>query len=231
MGGVEFRRSNATPGIGFSPDAKYIAPDGAGDFSNALLSWEGGKWKIQNQEGTVWHYLGCGPDSPVSCYFIDKTSLAGDSIHVIRNPYGEIDKVEQKTNPGLPLTALHDHVRTFTYDGRMIQRIEDSDGSIAAYSYDADGYFTGGKADGHTMHYDYDQARRINHIVEDGKELRIHYDNEGRANELDFPGQISYRIRYSGETVEVAGPDGVYQLEMREGFFRTTFVPTSTAPR
>lgn len=78
--GVEFKR--LTPGVGFSMDTKYRASPEAGEFSGALLSWEG-KWKIETSTG-VWHYLGCDPTSRIPCYFIDEVNLYGDRLAVER---------------------------------------------------------------------------------------------------------------------------------------------------
>ena len=82
VNGVEVSRSSATPGEGFSPDATYIAPENAGEFSRAVLlpgRTVAGKFKPGDQE--VRHYLGpAAPNTPVPCYFMDQTNLAGDSI-------------------------------------------------------------------------------------------------------------------------------------------------------
>jgi YD repeat-containing protein len=219
VNGVEFSRSSATPGEGFSPDATYIAPENAGEFSHAVLSWENGRWKIQTSDQEVRHYLGCGPNTPVPCYFMDQTNLAGDSIQVVRNGDGRIERVVQKTSPALPAAAAKDHTWRFTYEGRTIQSIEDNDGSSARYTYDDDGYLRQVVADGHTSAYQYDGGHRMNRVLDDGRELEVRYDAEGRAVEIDLPNQTAYRIHYSGEIIEVRGPGETYLIKMRAAFF------------
>lgn len=228
VNGVEFWRSSATPGEGFSPDATYIAPENAGEFSHALLSWENGRWKIETSDGTVWHYLGCAPNTPVPCYFMDETNPAGDSIQVVRKRDGTIEKVVQKTSPALPAAAAEDHIWKFTCQGRTICSIEDNDGSTAKYTYDGDGYLSRVAADGHTFEYQYDDGHRMNRVFDDGRELRVRYDAEGRAEEIDLPNHTAYLIHYSGETIEVRGPGETYLIKMRTNFFE---VDTGLPPK
>jgi predicted Zn-dependent protease len=215
ISGVVFRR--VTPGVGFSPSARYVAPTGSGEFSNAWLTWEDGRWKIQNGYGVVWHYMGCGPNTPVRCYFIDRTDFAGDRIAVERDSRGHIERVRQTAAGGLP--DSYNHTWSFTYDGETVRRIEDSDGGWVQYQFNADKYLTAVETDGHRVQYDYDERNRMNRVIEDDRALGIHYDSEGRVDEIDFASQPAYHIRYSGETVEVSGPDGVYVISLRGSYF------------
>lgn len=215
--GVEYQRING--GVGFSPTARYRAPGNSGEFSNALLSWDNGQWKIETSGYEVWRYLGCSPNSPVPCYFMNRTSRDGDRVGVERDQNGRIKTVNQRKNTNL-LTAADDHTWTVTYDGDTIRNIADSDGGSGRYTYDAAAYLTDVEADGHKLHYDYDSSHRMNRIVEDGHQLQVHYDTEGRVNEVDFEGRPAYRIKYSGETVEVTDSTGIYVIKLRTTYFQ-----------
>jgi len=217
LAGVEFRR--ITPGNGFSPSAQYRASGNGGEFTGALLSWEG-RWKVESPNGTVWHYLGCGPNSAIPCYFIDRTDAQGDRIAVERNAVGHIDKASQTAGPDLP--ASYAHTWTFTYDGDRVQQIESGDGQKAQYFYDADSYLKEARADVHQLRYDYDEAHRMNSIVDGQRKVGLHYDGEGRVVEIDFASQPAYRIRYSGETVQVTALHETYTLQLRDKFFHVT---------
>jgi len=217
LAGVEFRR--ITPGNGFSPSAQYRASGNGGEFTGALLSWEG-RWKVESANGTVWHYLGCGPNSAIPCYFIDRTDAQGDRIAVERNAVGHIDKASQTAGPDLP--ASYAHTWTFTYDGDRVQQIESGDGQKAQYFYDADSYLKEARADVHQLRYDYDEAHRMNSIVDGQRKVGLHYDGEGRVVEIDFASQPAYRIRYSGETVQVTALHETYTLQLRDKFFHVT---------
>jgi YD repeat-containing protein len=214
IAGVEFKRT--TPGIGFSPSARYYASGNAGDFTGAWLSWEG-RWKIESPNGTVWHYRGCDPNSAIPCYFIDRTDALGDRIAVERNNVGHIDRASQEAGPDLP--PLYAHAWTFTYDGDRVQRIEDQNGQKAHYVYDADSYLKEVRTDTHQLRYDYDEAHRMASIIEDGREVGLHYDGEGRVVEVDFASHPAYRIRYKGETVEVLAATATYSLQLTDKFF------------
>jgi YD repeat-containing protein len=215
--GVEFKRMS--PGVGFSPIAKYAAPDNAGDFSGALLSWEG-RWKIQGRDGTVWHYLGCSPNSAIPCYFMDETDPDGDRVAVQRDNQGRIQKAMQ--TPGADLPMSYAHSWTFTYDGEKVQTIEDGDGGSVRYVYDADGFLKDVDEGGHKVHYEYDNAHRMSAVTEDGRILKLHYDPEGRVEEIDFADRPQYRIQYSGETVVVTAPSGTFLVKLRDTFFHLT---------
>jgi YD repeat-containing protein len=218
--GAEFHR--ITPGTGFSAEAKYRAGPNAGAFRSALLRWENGGWRIDTREGEVWRYLGCGPKTPVQCYYMGQSNAAGDGIEVKRDlTTGHMQQVSQKTNPDLPAAAALDHTWTTLYDGDKITEIHDSDGRTARYRYDPAEYLTDVEADGHHIHYDYDDAHRITGVVEDDRRLRIHYDSEGRAERLDFPNGLGYRIQYSGQAIEVTGPGGRYTVTLFPTYFRT----------
>ena len=214
LAGVEFKR--ITPGIGFSPAARYVATGNAGEFTGASLSWEG-RWKIESPNGTVWHYLGCDANSAIPCYFMERTDVQGDRIAVERNAVGHIDRASQKAGSDLP--ASYAHTWTFTYDGDRVQRIESEDGQKAQYVYDADSYLKDATTGIHHLHYDYDEAHRMSSIIEDQREVGLHYDGEGRVVEIDFAGHPAYRIRYSGETVEVMAPRATYTLQLTDKFF------------
>jgi YD repeat-containing protein len=218
--GTQFQR--ITPGTGFSPAARYRAGANAGAFTYALLTWENGGWRIDTRGGEVWRYLGCGSNTRVQCYYMGLTDLAADGIEVKRDvaTTGHIQQVSQKTNSDFPSAAARDHTWTPSYDGDRITEIDDSDGRKAKYSYDREEYLTDVEADGHHIHYDYDDAHRITKVVEDGQALRIHYDSEGRPDRLDFPNGSTYGIRYSGDSVEVDGPGGKYEVTMLPSFFR-----------
>jgi len=220
INGTLFQRT--TPGTGFSPQAKYRAGPSSGDFDYALLSWEGGGWRVDTRSGEVWKYLGCGPDTRVQCYYLGHTDLAGDSIVLTRVPgVGHIQQAFQKTNPNLPVAAARDHTWTPLYDGEKITEMDDSDGTKAYYRYDPQEYLTDVEADGHRMHYDYDNSHRITEAVEDGRSLHIHYDSEGRPDRIDLPNASVYRIRYTGDAVEVDAPNGRYTVTVLPSFFRT----------
>jgi predicted Zn-dependent protease len=236
--GAVFHR--ITPGTGFSPDAQYMASTSAnaGDFSNALLTWEG-RWKIEGN-GLTWHYLGCSSNSAIPCYFVDQTNMAGDRISVERDSQGRISKALQSTGQGLPVSSAgiwssirgsedtqssappdsYDHIWTFTYDGPMIQRIEDNHGSWVSYIYNANGYLTDVKSDEHPVHIEYDERDRMNRVVEDGAAFGIHYDEEGRVDEIDLPGRSLCRIRYGGENIQVSYGDRVYEVKTRDDYFQ-----------
>lgn len=218
INGTTFRR--ITPGRGFSTTAKYRAGPANGDFSDALLSWENGGWRVDTRD-EVWRYLGCGPDTPVKCYYLGTNSRAGDVLQIERDPTtGHIFQVVQRTNPDLPAAAAHDHILTPTYEGERIVEITDGDKTIAHYRYDAQEFLTDVEADGHRLHYDYDEAHRMTAVIEDGIQLRVHYDAEGRPYKLDFPNGSGYRIQYMGGTVEVEGPSDGYSVTVWSGFFR-----------
>jgi YD repeat-containing protein len=212
--GVEFKR--ITPGVGFSPIAKYVAPGNSGEFSHALLSWEG-RWKIQGRDGTVWHYLGCSPNSTIPCYFMDEINPDGDRVTVQRDNLGHIQKAMQ--TPGADLPKSYAHSWTFTYDGEKVRTIEDGEGGSVRYLYDADGFLKDVDGGGHKVHYDYDNAHRMSAVTEDGRILKVHYDPEGRVEEIDFADHPQYRIRYSGETVVVTAPSGTFVVKLRDTFF------------
>ena len=236
INGVIFR--HVSPGVGFSPSARYVAPPGAGEFSNALLTWEG-RWKIKTYGG-IWHYLGCTADSAIPCYFVDRSDIAGDRISVERDTQGRITRAVQSTGHGMPVSddgfwslipgwrhaqseALpdsHDHIWIFTYDGPTIQRIEDNQGGEASYAYNAMGYLSDVKSDGRELHVEYDEQNRMNRVVEDGSVLGIHYDEEGRADEIDFAGTAAFRIHYGGEKVEVSYGGRVYEVKTRGNYFQ-----------
>jgi predicted Zn-dependent protease len=221
VNGTLFQRT--TPGGGFSSQAKYRAGPNSGNFSYALLSWEeGGGWRVDTRSGEVWKYLGCGPDTRVQCYYLGHTDLAGDSIVVTRVPgVGHIQQASQRTNNNLPVAAARDHNWTPRYDGDKITEIDDSDGTKALYRYDPQEYLTDVEADGHRLHYEYDNAHHITEAVEDGRTLHIHYDSEGRPDRFDLPNASVYRIRYTGDAVEVDAPNGRYTVTVLPSFFRT----------
>jgi YD repeat-containing protein len=214
--------SRITPGTGFSPAAKYRAGPNAGVFSNALLTWENGGWRIDTRDREVWRYLGCGPNTRVQCYYMGMTDIAGDGIEVQRDvtTTGRMQRVSQKTNPDLPAAAARDHTWTPVYDGDKIIEIQDSDGRTAHYAYDQEQYLTDVEADGHHLHYDYDDAYRITGVVEDGHAVRIHYDSEGRPDGVDFANGSAYHIRYAQEAIEVTGPDAKYTVTILPSFYR-----------
>jgi YD repeat-containing protein len=219
INGVKFHR--LTPGTGFSPAARYQAGPQNGVFSNALLSWENGGWRVETNRQEIWRYLDCGPNTPVQCYYLGTRSQAEDAVEVKRDrATGHIQQVVQKTNPDLPSVAAHDHVLTPTYDGNKIVEITDSDGQTAHYHYDAQEFLTDTDADGHRVHYDYDNAHRITGVVEDGMELGIHYDAEGRPFRVDFPHGSGYSIKYSENNIEVVGPGGKYRVIALGSVFR-----------
>lgn len=213
LAGVEFKR--ITPGAGFSSSAEYRATGNAGEFTGALLSWEG-RWRIQSPNGTVWHYLGCDPNSAIPCYFIDRTDAQGDRIAVHRNEAGHIETASQEGGPDLP---SYSHTWSFTYDGNGVKRIEDQNGQTAQYAYDTDSYLREVRTSIHQLHYDYDDAHRMTRIIEGRSEVGLHYDQEGRVVEIDFANHPAYRIRYGGETVEVLASPATYTLQIREKFF------------
>ncbi|MGD0990714.1 MAG: hypothetical protein ABR874_23155 [Candidatus Sulfotelmatobacter sp.] len=210
-----------TPGAGFSALAKYRAGQNAGIFSGALLSWDtNGGWRIDTRDGEVWKYLGCGPKTRVQCYYMGHTDYAGDGVQVKRETTdGHIERVFQKTNPNLPSAAAYDHTLTPLYEGDKISEIDDSDGRKAQYRYDRDEYLSDVDADGHHVHYDYDDAHRIVGANEDGHQLLIHYDAEGRPDRLELPNGSSYVIHYSGQAIEVTGPDGSYTVSIWPTYF------------
>jgi YD repeat-containing protein len=210
--GVEFKR--ITPGAGFSPEAKYRAPAEAGEFSGALLSWEG-RWKIQTSTD-VWHYRGCEPNSRIPCYFIDRIDPYGDRVAVERDNDGHIEGAIQNAS-GMP--GAYNHTWTFTYDGDRIREIQDDQGRLTRYIYDAESYLREVEAGGHKLVYDYDQAHRMSAVTEDGHILAVHYDPEGRVVQIDFDSRPVYHIRYSGEIVEVQTPAENYVVAVRENFF------------
>jgi predicted Zn-dependent protease len=209
------------PGNGFSAAAKYRAGANEGNFSYALLSWYQGGWRIDTRDGEVWKYLGCGPSTPVPCYFMGATNLAGDGIVVDRDvtTTGRIQKVSQQTNANFPEAAAHDHTWTPVYDGERITEIHDSDGGTARYVYDPDEYLTDVEADGHHVHYDYNGGHRITRVVEDGRAVQIHYDAEGRADRVELPNG-SMNIRYSGESIEVDAKGRKYSVTIMPSYFR-----------
>ena len=218
--GVLFSR--ITPGTGFSTEARYRAGPNAGGFSNALLSWQAGGWRIDTRGGEVWRYLGCGPNTRVQCYFMSRSDFGGDGIEVRRDlTTGHIQQVLQKTNANFPAAAALDHTWSPLYDGEKIAEIHDSDGHTAHYNYDREEYLTDVDADGHRVHYDYDGAHRIVRVVEDGRLLRIRYDSEGRPDRVDFPNGSVYSVRYSEQAIEVSGPDANYTVTALPTFFRT----------
>jgi len=214
VAGVEFKRM--TSGSGFSPSAQYRATGNAGDFTGAWLSWEG-RWRIQSPNGTVWHYLGCDPNSAIPCYFIDRTDAQGDRIAVNRNAVGHIETASQKGGPDLP---DYSHTWNFTYDGDRVQRVEEQNGQTAQYVYDTDGYLKEVRGCARELRYDYHQSHRMTGIIEGQSEVGLHYDQEGRVVEVDFAGHSAYRVRYGGETVEVTAPGATYSVDLREKFFR-----------
>ena len=220
INGEQYNR--ITPGTGFSPTVRYRAGPNAGAFSNALLTWENGGWRIDTRDGEVWRYLGCGPNTPIQCYFMGMTNLARDGIEVRRDlrTTGHIEQVAQKTNANLASAAARDHTWTPVYDGDKITEIQDSDGRIAHYLYDRELYVTDVEADGHHMHYDYDDAHRITGVLEDGHALRIRYDSEGRPDRVDFANGSAYSIRYSQEAIEVSGPSATYTVGILPSFYR-----------
>ena len=214
LAGVEFKR--LTPGIGFSPYAQYRASGNAGEFTGALLSWEG-RWKIVSPNGTVWHYLGCDPNSAVPCYFTERTDAQGDRIAVERNAVGHIETASQAAGSDLP--ASYSHTWNFIYDGDRVQRIDGPYGQSAHYIYDADSYLREVSTGTHQLRYAYDGTHRMSSIIEDRREVELHYDQEGRVVEVDFANHPAYRIRYSGETVQVWAPGTTYTLQLRDKFF------------
>ena len=215
ISGVQFKR--ITPGVGFSPDAKYRAPAEAGEFSGALLSWEG-RWKIQTSS-EVWHYLGCTPTSRIPCYFIDRIDSYGDRIAVQRDKDGNIEGAIQSAS-GMP--GPYNHTWTFTYDGDRIREIQDDKGHGTRYVYDQDSYLKEIDGDGRKLVYDYDQAHRMSAVSEDGHTLAVHYDPEDRVVQIDFDSRPAYHIRYTGETVEVQAPAETYVVTLRENFFHVS---------
>ena len=217
--GVDFKR--VTPGAGFSPAARYLAPEYSGEFSGALLTWQAG-WKISTRGGEVWHYLGCGPTSAIPCYFLDRTDGAGDRIVVERDQQGYI-KTATQSAVGLP--DFPDRTWTFTHEGPLVREITDSGGGFARYSYNHDDYLSDVESDGHQLHYDYDEGHRIIRAVEDGVELGVRYDAEGRAYELTVGNAVAYTIQYGGETVVVKGPTGKDTVSLRGTYFRIAHEP------
>jgi YD repeat-containing protein len=154
--------------------------------------------------------------------------FAGDRIEVQRDQTtGHIQAVSQKTNPNLPSAAELDHTWTPIYDGEKIIEIDDSDGRKAHFGYDQEEYLTDVDADRHHAHYDYDDRHHVTQAIEDGRSLRIHYDSEGRPDRVDFPNATSYSVHYSGDAVEVDGPDGDYNITILTTFFRTVERRTS----
>lgn len=214
LAGVEFKR--ITPGTGFSPYAQYRSSGNAGEFTGALLSWEG-RWKVESPNGTVWHYLGCSPNSAIPCYFTDRTDAQGDRIAADRNAVGHIETLSQMAGSDLP--ASYSHTWTFIYDGDRVQRIDGQNGQTARYVYDADSYLKEVGTGIHELRYVYDDTHRMTSIIEGQREVGLHYDQEGRVVEVDFANHPAYRIRYSGETVEVLAPGANYSLQLREKFF------------
>ncbi|HYA26040.1 MAG TPA: DUF6531 domain-containing protein, partial [Terriglobales bacterium] len=215
IAGVQFKR--ITPGVGFSPEAKYRAPAEAGEFSGAWLSWEG-RWKIQTST-EVWHYLGCTPNSRIPCYFIDRIDSYGDRIAVERDKDGHIEGAIQSatTMPG-----AYNHTWTFTYDGDRVRDIQDDKGHLTRYAYDAESFLKGVESGARKVVYDYDSAHRMSSVTEDGHTLAVHYDPEDRVVQIDFDSRPVYHIRYSGETVEVQTPTEKYLVTLRENFFHVT---------
>ena len=214
LGGVEFKR--ITPGIGFSPYAQYRASGNAGEFTGAVISWEG-RWKVESPNGTVWHYLGCGPNSAIPCYFTDRTDAQGDRIAVERDAVGHIETASQMA--GSDLQSSYSHIWSFIYDGERVQRIDGQNGQTAQYVYDADSYLKEVTTGIHQLRYGYDDTHRMSSITEGRREVGLHYDQEGRVVEVDFANHPAYRIRYTGETVEVLAPGATYTLELRDKFF------------
>jgi predicted Zn-dependent protease len=219
--GVEFHR--ITPGTGFAADAKYVAPPSASEFGNALLTWDNDEWKIQNRIGTVWHYLGCDAGSAIPCYFLDKTNAYGDRIAVQRDGRGHIVNAIQSAGRDMP--SFYDRVWKFIYNGDTVQRVEDSNNADIRYLYDNAGFLRDVQSDHHVLHYDYDEAHRMNRVVDDGHVLEIQYDAEGRVVELDAEGRPMYRVRYTGETIEVSAPEHTYVLNVRYNFFELSDHP------
>jgi predicted Zn-dependent protease len=211
IGSIKYRRT--TPGVGFSPLARYRSDDGR------QLTWENGRWRVEDRNGNVSHYLGCGANTPIACFFVDESDSEGDRIAVVRDAVGHIDKVVQTTAHDLPEAAKEDHTWTFAYKGNTIQQISDSDGKTAHYGYDTDSYLTDVEADGHTVHYEYNADHRMNRVSEDGHSFNIHYDAEGRADELDLADNFTYRIKYGGGSVQVISPNETWTVEMNDGFF------------
>lgn len=213
--GVTFSRM--TPGTGFSGDAKYVAPDNAGEFSDALLTWEG-RWKIQNPVGMIWHYMGCAPNTPIPCYFIDQTDAYGDSVAVERDGRGHISTVRQSAGKDFPSANAREW--KFSYSGETIQRIEDPNGADIRYLYDQDGFLKEVQRPDGVLQYEYDADHRMIQSTENGHAVGLHYDDEGRVVGIDFDHREAYGIHYTGEAVEVTAPGEAYQIKMREGFFQ-----------
>ena len=211
------------PGTGFSAQARYRAADnGTSDFSGALLSWENSGWRIDTRSGEVWRYLGCGPNTPVQCYYMGQKNFRGDGIDVTRDATGHIQRVLQKTNADLPAVAAFDHTWTPSYEGNKITEIHDSDGRSASYRYDQQEFLTDVDADGHKIHYDYDSEHRITAVIEDSRRIQIHYDSEGRPDRVDFPNGTAYTIKYSQDAIDVTLPGANYTVKVLPTFFRLT---------
>ena len=100
-----------------------------------------------------------------------------------------------------------------------MQRIDGQNGQSAQYVYDADSYLKEVTTGIHQLRYGYDDTHRMSSITEGRREVGLHYDQEGRVVEVDFANHPAYRIRYTGETVEVLAPGATYTLELRDKFF------------
>jgi YD repeat-containing protein len=218
VGLKEFHR--ITPGAGFSPTAKYVTSYFFGSEGDALLTYDKGHWRIQDEDGDEWHYLTCTPTTAIDCLFIAQLNVNGDRVQVERDAHGHIMQVAEKTNPQLADLAAHDDTWTFSYNGDLIQLITNRRGGAAQYQYDPDGFLTDVEADGHVVHYGYDVAHRMNLVVEDGVALRVEYNAEGRPVQLRFPNGSGYRLTYNSNTVEIAAPDGqTYTVQIQPGYF------------
>ncbi len=219
INGTLFQRTE--PGTGFSPQGQYRAGTNAGAFSNALLRWENGGWRIDTYDGEVWKYLGCGPKTRVPCYYMSRANFRGDKVEITRDPTtGHIQKVSQKTASDLPSAAALAHSWTPSYDGEKIIEIEDNDGRTAHYGYDRDEFLTDVEADGQSIHYDYDNSHHITTVIEDGRIVRIDYDSEGRPDRIELPDGAVYSVKYSQDSIEVNVPGVSYTVKVLPTFFR-----------
>jgi YD repeat-containing protein len=219
INGALFQRTE--PGTGFSPQAQYRAGPSSGAFSDALLRWEDGGWRIDTYDGEVWRYLGCGAKTRVPCYYLGRANFRGDKVEITRDPTtGHIQKVSQKTASDLPAAAGLAHSWTPSYDGETIIEIEDNDGRTAHYRYDRDEFLSDVETDGHSVHFDYDSSHHITTVIEDGRTVRIHYDSEGRPDRIELPNGAAYSVKYSQDSIEVNVPGVSYTVSVLPAFFR-----------
>ena len=169
--GTRVRFERTSPGWGLI-NAMYEHRGGVPDYYGARLGWTGANWALQQADGSLSVFQGCGPGGARICSLIQERDSDGHTTYYRRDANGRLMKMESGTRS-----------IAFEYDEKnRITRAHASDGRDVRYAYDVRGRLsTVTASDGVVRRYTYNDRDEIATMEEPGTSITNEYDANGRC--------------------------------------------------